>query len=196
MVNISHRKLNRYSDRTLKALASGKYIEPIYYGTGTERTENKIEGDFFAAIRIEVQYVQLLASHLERLGFINVIERGGTRSVDQVLHEETLNKKVQIKLTEKGSLFINSTSFFWEESKMFIQTWIPLTLSIVSIILTLALNYIEKTKIPRIESAESKIKVLEGRKDTTVYILYRDSIRSIPLKNPSKNALKDSDKTD
>lgn len=129
---------NRYCDKLLKYLNINREKEPLLFATGKFREEKTVTNDVFEKLNIPDENVAFIISNLEGDKLIEVFSKGGGVSkYDHVTNTYISSGTFQIKITDTGSQFIQSTSFSREAKKEFLHKWLPNITTIMTVVISL-----------------------------------------------------------
>lgn len=182
-------KLYKLADKTLRALVSGKYHEPIRYEINTLDDTVTLSDDFFKAIEISQSDVPYVVTILKESGHIELIKfLGGRREYDHDLLIVKEHYTTQIKLKNEGVVYINTTSFTAEYYKNLIMKWVPLVISVSAFLLSILSIYlgIKEDKRPERQQVTTKqIEDLNDRFDSLLLSFPKTSIQVGTLSDTS-----------
>lgn len=175
------RRLHSLADKTLKALANGKFKEPIKYEINTLDDSVTLSEDFFKTIGINQQELPFVITLLEQGGLIKTFDvNGATRNYDHSLRKEKIHAIRQVQIEDAGIIFIKSTSFAFERRKERVLKWFPLSISLAAFALSIYSIYLDtkKEKPPTTDpTLTKKLEDLNGRIDSLVLKFPKTSIQ-------------------
>jgi hypothetical protein len=175
---MNRKRLNKLCDRTLKALVSGQFKEPIKYETNDLDDKVTLTEDFFKEIKISEVDVPFVVNRLEKNNFIETsLAGGGRNSVDRSTDKLLVHKINRIRITQAGIVFIKSTSFWFESLKDSITKWIPITISLIAIAITFAFNYISCNRGLKQQEINKQVEGLNDRIDSLVSTIQAKKFR-------------------
>jgi hypothetical protein len=185
---MERKKLNRLCDRTLKALVNPKFKEPHSFEINTIDNEVTVKEDFFKKINISQEEIPFVLEVLGQYHFINQFTSGANRrQFNHDLGKQLVHEISNISITKPGAIFIKSTSYRLESMKDSIVKWIPLIISIISIVITFAFSYISCNRESKQQEINKHVEGLNGRIDSLIST-FPD--KKIPLDTSKAKALK------
>ncbi|MCW3122898.1 MAG: hypothetical protein JWQ38_2390 [Flavipsychrobacter sp.] len=127
-------QLNRYCDEVLRLLYKNEDHDPLLFGVGEFRTEEKIANDLFVKIKLSEEDTKVIIQTLEGVyKFIETDAREKSTYYDLEKKENINSAIFAVRLTDAGKYFVQTSSFSKEARWKKINRWIPNVPNIVSL---------------------------------------------------------------
>src|SRR3954470_23533494 len=119
-------QLNKYCDEVLRILYNNANNDPLLFGVGEFRTEEKVADDLFVKIRLSEDDTKTIITSLQEVHkFIETDTKEKTTYYDLEKKENINSAVFAVKLTEAGRYFIQTSSFSKEARWKSINRWFP-----------------------------------------------------------------------
>ncbi len=126
-------QLNKYCDEVLRILNSNGNKDPLLFGVGEFRKEQKIPDDLFVKIRLSEDDTKTIIRTLEDLHYVKTETRERSSYYD-LGNKENVNSAIfAVSLTDEGRYFVQTSSFTKEARWKILNKWFPNIPNIVGI---------------------------------------------------------------
>lgn len=126
-------QLNKYCDEVLRILNDNANKDPLLFGVGEFRKEQKIPDDLFVKIKLSEDDTRTIIRTLEELHYIKTETKEKSGYYDLSAKENVNSAIFSVSLTDEGKYFVQTSSFTKEARWKIINKWVPNIPNIVGI---------------------------------------------------------------